>query len=225
MQIRLILLCALIATTLMGADGCPLQLGSGSPPPATTDGGVDNAPATQPFVGTWQILPEKNRLFAIRDGESVQTGIINPKDGTAQIGDQVIETATFCRRDDIACPVDILPAELQIGEVAATGQLAVMLGRRGPLEQIRKDALFVGNKQNDTVLVPLSVAQAAQGTCGLTQASLLTLNTRMDNNKREYLQGRLVLAYSGLCWTSGGNGVLDNIHSSIELSAEFTAQR
>lgn len=224
-----VLLSSLSLFVLLGADGCPFTVNPEQGGSTSTGGGaaVDVGGSSGAL---WQVLFEEPVLITVRAGsqvaakqtEGVDSGLVTLLGGSVDVG-------SFCLRSDVVCPHQVLPGRTAVLQPAdLLGTVAVSFNRRGPLAALPVSATGIaGQLDGKELMIPLAVADAAQGSCALGATSLLAATASAasgSGTRADTLKGRVTLSYDGACVNLGGSGAFDP-ETRVELAMSFVAKR
>jgi hypothetical protein len=214
---------ALALLLLLGADECPISTQSGGAPGASGEAALDVGGASG---AAWDLTFEAQAQVTVQTRTGQETKSVTLGSGQVLFAADVIDLDSFCWRADTLCPDRVLPSPtLLVQSASYPGKVVVGFTRQGPLASLRQEAGILGQLQGQELQVPLAVGNAAEGICGLQEGSgiqgMFYLN---DQLRADTLLGRVVVRYSGACFTSGGGGTLEN-DALVEVSMPFRAKR
>jgi len=221
-------LIALALVVLQGSD-CPIQVGTGTGGGGSGSSGSTGGPAVDIGGNTgalWQVSTDNNLLVTLRtaDGHAASAQIPVGRGDVTLLG-RTILIADFCWRPEIACPQHVLSEATGIRQPQDGGQVLITFNARGPLAQLKGNAL-AGTLRGKDLMVPLAVDAAAQGACGLLSTSAIGGTAFSDDTTAQAsaLSGRVAVTYAGGCLALGGNAAIDP-EDVVQISANFTATR
>ncbi len=224
---KLILLFPL-ALLCMGTDQCPLINSSSDAAEESPPGDSDTLNLGGAQGALWRVAFEPEILVTLgADGEAFSQ-TVQLSEGQFTLQGQTIDVANFCWRTDTICPHQVLPQETMIIQSEQSPRhILIGFNRQGPLSFLNKYVGLNGQIDGRALSIPLAVGEAGQGQCGLGQTSAIlatALSVENDDLDAMFIQGRIALTYTGLCFNLGGSAAMENA-MSLELSMKFTAER
>lgn len=201
---------------------------------------------------TWRILtlgPITVTLHA--DGKTVTAQVDEGRSALDMLG-RTLAVGDLCWRTDVLCPQHVLPDQMLVLQPAShPGSFLAQPNRRGPLAHLPPSAGLVGSISGNDLAISLS-EQSSGEDCRLQPGSTVLATAFVEdeissdvtssadasdgsvtdgwaangspNRVATRIDGRIAVAYTGLCVTMGGTGILEQ-EDVLELSVAFTAHR
>lgn len=216
---------AVAAGMLLGSK-CPVTVGDPVTEPAANTGEtLDIGGASG---ATWKVRADRTLTIRLRADGQVAATTVEAEAGTVTLLGRTLAISDFCWRTDTICPHQVLPDATVTQQPFGDGRLLVSFNRRGPLAGLIDRNALEGLLTGHDVAIPLAVGGAGEGICGLLASSGVLATARSsvvgEGSAANRLEGRVTVAFTGLCVGSGGNGDLLP-EDTLELSVAFTADR
>ncbi|MBW2730783.1 MAG: hypothetical protein JRH20_00230 [Deltaproteobacteria bacterium] len=220
---RFAVLLAVVA--ILFGSTCPVTMGE---PVESTEIGAEVLDVGGVQGASWKVSADRTltvRLHA--DGEEA-SATVEAESGYVTLLGRTIAIADFCWRTDTICPHQVLLDATITKQPFGDGRTLVSFNRRGPLAELFDREALEGHLVGNDLAVPLAVGGAGQGTCGLLASSgvLATARATMagEGTMADSLEGRVTVAFTGLCFSLGGQGDLLP-GDTLMISAAFVADR
>ena len=210
---------------LMGNTTCPLD----QQPAAPTKNDSQALDIGGPSGALWSVRADRTLLITLRTEDGlVASTQVEASSGVAKLLGRTIDIADFCWRMDAVCPHQVLPDQLALLQPAGDSRLFASFAMRGPLAELRDRNALAGQLTGNDLVIPLAVGAATTGTCGLLPNSGVLASafapSGIASERASTMQGRVKVAFDGLCLAVGGNGDLLS-GDYVELSVAFSATR